>query len=465
MHKIPLYVIGLSHQTADVELRESVSFGAEEREVFLQQVKKLPGIHGLMLLSTCNRTEVYISGNELLSDKFDTSAGNNSSDFALNIARQLDLMMELEFPVFADSKKSYKYSGDEAMFHFCRVAAGLDSMVPGETQITGQVKEAWETAHSLGVTDALINKMTSYGLNAQKVARTQTELTDGAVSVSFAGVELARKIFDSFQDRMVVLVGAGETAELAARHFQEKGVGRICIVNRTPDRAQQLAESLGGQGCVAEGFGLSALKMLLGTADIVITATSGTECLITKEMIAPSVPLRPGRPLFLIDLALPRDVDPRAVELEGVYLYNLDDLQQLVQQNVKKRTREIPRAEAILRQGIAEFSLWQQRHSQGEKIAQMRMQLENFRQQELKRLRKLLSAKDLARFDRGSFKLRNKWLHLYIQGLQQSLQTEEDIRSNRVLHRLFGHYGIDGIRSTDQNIEPVGSVDGGQDEF
>jgi len=451
--------------------------GAEERKVFLQEVKKLPGIQGLMLLSTCNRTEVYISGDELAldktgsSDKSGLSVGYTSSDFASHIAGQVDTMMELEFPVFSDPQKSYKYSGDEAMFHFCRVATGLDSMVPGETQITGQVKEAWEIAHALGVTDAVINKMTSYGLNAQKEARTRTGLTDGAVSVSFAGVELARKIFDSFQDRMVVLVGAGETAELAAKHFQEKGVGRICIVNRTLSRAQQLAASLGKNGCVAEGFGLPALEVLLGTADIVITATSGTECLITKEMIAPSVPLRPGRPLFLIDLALPRDVDPRAVELEGVYLYNLDDLQKLVQQNVKKRTQEVPRAEAILRQGTAEFSIWQKRHSQGERIAQIRSQLENLRQQELKRLTKLLSAKDLAHFDRGSFKLRNKWLHLYILALQNKLQTEDDIRSAddirsyRALQRLLGHYGIDGIRTTDQDMELTGSVDGGQDEF
>jgi glutamyl-tRNA reductase len=307
---IPIALIGLSHKTASVEIRERVAFNTEEQQESIKILRETFDIDGCMILSTCNRTEVYICGEESIHE-------------IPRIRMWLDEYKRTTY--FQNDGLIYIHKGEEAVLHFFRVAAGLDSLVVGEPQITGQVKDAYQAAYELNSTNTLLNKLHNFALQAEKKVRTDTFLTDGAVSVSFAGVELARKIFSRLEDKNVLLIGAGETAELAALHFSEKGVQSFRVVNRTLSRAQELADRFRGTA-----YGLDQIPEAMQEVDIVISATASEEYVVTLALVESIIRHRYLKPLFLIDLAIPRDIDPNIDKLDGIYLYNIDDLEEIV---------------------------------------------------------------------------------------------------------------------------------------
>ena len=402
---IPLSLIGVSHKTAKVEIREELAFSREEQQKLLNELTLKFDLRGALVLSTCNRTELYLSGD--LSD-----------DQIKDLRRFLNDFKKCDY--FTNDEVIYVLKGKEAVFHFFSVFAGMDSQILGEPQITGQVKDAYHFAYEAQKTDALLNKLFNYGLQAEKKVRTETFLSDGAVSVSYAGVELARKIFTNLDDKVALLIGAGETAELASQHFVEKGVGKILIVNRTYEKAVELARRFAG-----EAYNLSELTEIIEDVDIVISATSSADYVLTREMIEPVLKKRASRPLFLIDLAIPRDIDPELDELDFIYLYNLDDLNEVVQSNLSKRKKEIPKAEKIILHFVHEFVVWLSTHASSQIINRLRNYFNNLRQNELQRLRSRLPQEGFEHVEYLTESIINKILHQHIKLLKSNLKDSQ----------------------------------------
>ncbi len=364
---IPISVLGISHKTAAVELRERVAIDVGDQKNVLDDLRKEFKLDGLLILSTCNRTEVYMSGSHL-HQKLD------------GIRSRLDQVKNCS--IYSDKNVTYEYFSDEAIRHFFKVISGMDSQIIGEVQIVTQVKDSYNLAHQSGNSDTLINRLFNFGMQVQKKVLNETFLSDGTVSVSFAGVELARKIFNQLHDRDIALVGAGKTAELAAFHFKEAGVNNIHVVNRTLSKAEELASKFQGKA-----YGLEDLSHVLEKVDIVISATASQEYVVTSSLISPK---SKHRHTFLIDLAIPRDIDPQISEIDGVYLYNLDDLNGIVENNLEKRKKEIPKATKIVEEFLREFQDWMSVYSNTAVIGKLKQHLDTLRLNEIARLKKHL---------------------------------------------------------------------------
>jgi glutamyl-tRNA reductase len=365
--QIPLGLIGISHKTAPVELREKVALSEEEQKEAVRQIMDQFSPNGCLILSTCNRTEIYLS--------------DNHPDASLEKIRHW-LNAFKKCSEYTDTDITYELHDNAAAEHFFRVLSGIDSQIVGEQQIAGQVKESYDLAHALNSTDALINKLFNFAMQAKKRVHHETFLSDGTVSISFAGVELARKIFNDLSSKHVLLIGAGKTAELAAFHFQENGVKSINVVNRTFERAQELAEKFGGKA-----FRMEQLEEALLESDIVISATSSTEYIVTSELLKPVAKKRSHRPVFFIDLAIPRDIDPAINSINSVFLYNLDDLQEIVKLNLEKRKKEIPKSMKIIQESVDEFLKWARMNSMVTVVGRLKHKLDVLRVNELERLK------------------------------------------------------------------------------
>jgi glutamyl-tRNA reductase len=421
MHQsIPIAVIGISHKTAPVEIRERVALAESELETVVKGLLGTFAIDGCMAISTCNRTEVYVSGED-----FRPEMGG--------IKEWLDDFKSCQH--FTNQQYTYTLHGPDAVRQFYCVVSGLDSQVLGEPQITGQVKESYNQAHQLNATGMVLNKLYEFGLHAQKKIRSETFLTEGAVSVSFTGVELARKIFNKLDDKNVLLIGAGETAELAATHFVERGVESISIANRTAQKARELADRFGGNA-----LGLDELSSALPQVDIVISATSSADYVVTKDMVSPVRKARRNRAIFFIDLAIPRDIDPDVDQLNNVYLYNLDDLNEVVQANIEKRKQEIPRALKIVDDYVLEFDKWLSTHSVGSTIGKLKLYFDGIRKRELDRLGKRLPRDGHEQIDHLTQSIINKIMHQHIKLLKKSaadpVQHEQHVDFVRKLYDL-----------------------------
>jgi glutamyl-tRNA reductase len=275
----------------------------------------------------------------------------------------------------------YSYRDHEAVRHLFRVSSGLDSLIVGEPQILGQVKEAYNVATAAAATGALLNKLFHWAFAVGKRVRSETALAEGAVSVSFAAVNLARKIFGHLEGRRVLVVGTGEMGKLTATHLKAQGIATLVITSRTLAHAQELADEVGG---VARPW--DALPQSLRESDIVITATGSPTAILSKTQIAAAMPASRRRPLFIIDIAVPRDVDPAAAEMEQVFLYNIDDLQTIVRENIEKRGGEATRAEQIVEDEVQKFLTWQRSRLAVPTVVALRQRFETIRQNELARL-------------------------------------------------------------------------------
>ena len=336
--KMQIVLVGMNHKTAPLAIRERLALSCGDASRAVADVRGIPQVNEALYLSTCNRVEVLAhlkegtAGIDALRS-FILAHGNLSPD-------------ELE-------ECLYVYRDDKAARHLFRVAASLDSMVMGEPQILGQVKEAYRQSVRQGASGILINKLLHHAFRVAKRVRTETAIASNAVSVSYAAVELAKKIFGRLEGKTILLVGAGEMSELAARHLLKNGAGKIVVVNRTLENAVRLAEEFQG---VPEEF--DRLEEQLEEADIVISSTGASGYVVTEAMVRTALRRRKNRFLFLIDIAVPRDIDPAAGEIDNVYLYNIDHLQEIVDGNMKTRMREAEKAERIVEEETLRFTEW-----------------------------------------------------------------------------------------------------------
>lgn len=418
-NRIPLGLIGISHHTAPVELREKVALSEEEQKLAITQITGQLEVNGCLVLSTCNRTEVYIS-DEHLDESF------QKIRTWLNELKQCN--------TYTDAQVTYELTEEEAAEHFFKVLSGLDSQIIGEQQITGQVKDSYELTHTLKGTDTLINKLFNFAMQAKKRVHNETFLSDGTVSISFAGVELARKIYNDLSNKHVLLIGAGKTAELAAFHFQESGVKSISVANRTLVRAEELAEKFGGKA-----YRMDQLPEALADADIVISATSSTEYILTTEMLKPISKKRNHRPIFLIDLAIPRDIDPAINTIDSVFLYNLDDLEEIVKINLEKRRKEIPRSMKIIREIVDEFQEWVRLNSMTTVAGRLKKKLDELRINEIERLKAKLPQNGYrAEVEHLTESIINKVVRQHVKALKKVAHDPEQYnRQVEMINRIY----------------------------
>lgn len=331
-----ILALGVNHKTASVEVREKVAFAAEQLELALQSLTQLGHVSESVIVSTCNRTELYC---------------HLEQDDLTPVIEWLAAFHQI--PVDELSQYIYQHADEQAVSHLMSVAAGLDSLVLGEPQILGQVKQAYQQAKEAGTVGTIFERLFQSTFAIAKDVRTHTEVGQNAVSVAFAAVNLAKHIFSSLDKATVLLVGAGETAELAARHLSEQGVAKMLIANRTRSRGEALAAAVGG-----EAHSLSDLHHLLPQADIVISSTASPLPIVGKGLVESAVKKRRHRPMLLIDLAVPRDIEEQVGDLDDVFLYTVDDLQSIVSANRKQRETEAAAAMRMVEQQAAAFSAW-----------------------------------------------------------------------------------------------------------
>ncbi len=363
-----LVVLGLNHRTAPVEVRERIVFDAGRMPTALASLHALPGVQEALIVSTCNRTEIYCvggSGADPLEGWLVAESGGNRP-----IAECL-----------------YRIEGPEAVRHVFSVAAGLDSLILGEPQILGQLKDSYRAAQKAGTSGALLNRLFQTTFSVAKRVRSETAIGASAVSVAFAGIQLARRIFAGFERHTALLVGAGEMIELAARHLHAQKIGRMIIANRSANRAERLAE-----GLQASAISLDALATHLPAADIVVSSTARPGLVIGLDAVQKALEQRRHRPMFMLDLAVPRDIDPRVGALEDAYLYTIDDLRQVVDENVKARQEEAAVARRLIDVQVAEFMAGLKVLDAVPMIRELRGQAEAARDQTLEQARRLLAA-------------------------------------------------------------------------
>jgi len=356
--------IGLNHETAPVSVRERMAIGAESQGKALQWIKGQPGIEEIVILSTCNRVEFYFLA-QGRSSQWDTTI---KELFQHNFGLQADLWEPF----------LYQYSGQKAVAHLFSVTSGMDSMVVGEPQITGQVKEAYRQAVDHKTVGTILNRLLHKSFSVCKRVRTETELATRAVSVSYVAVELAKKIFGELDNRTALLAGAGEMAELAATHLVSNGIGRVFIASRTLANAQELAKTIRG-----DAIPFASILDHLRKIDILICSTAAPNYILRAEQIREALRARKHQPVFIIDIAVPRNIDPMANELKNVYLYNMDDLQKVMQANMAERKKELKRAEGIVREEVDEFFRWLYSLDLVPTITSLRKRADEIRTQEL----------------------------------------------------------------------------------
>ena len=366
-----LFLLGVSHRTAPLELRERLDFSSRDVGAAVERLASRASATESVVLSTCNRSEIYVA----------------SEDPERAREELVAFLSEYHgLPRDAFSPHLFALDDAEAARHLFRVAAGLDSLVVGEPQILGQVKDAFQVAAQRHCTGPLLGKAFEWAFGVGKRVRSETALGEGAVSASFAAVALARKIFGRLNGRSALVVGAGETSTLTAEHLKGHGVGEIIVTSRTAAHAESLAERVGGHAAPWGDLGAALSK-----ADIVVTATGSQRPIITREMVSSTTGRQRPDPLFIIDLAVPRDVDPAVGEIEQVFLYNIDDLQNLVNENLSRRGAEIARAEAIVSEELARFAAWQRSRAAVPTVVALRQRFDAIRRAELQRLEGKLS--------------------------------------------------------------------------
>lgn len=403
-----LIVVGLNHRSAPIEVRERLTFAEHALPEALRALLARPGILEGAILSTCNRTEVYAAVRH--------AAGEGVLVRFLTDHHHLP---EAEF-----AGHLYVYRDLEAVHHLFRVASGLDSLVLGEPQILRQVRDAFACATAAQSIGPLFHGLFRAAITTGKRARTETGIGKGGFSIGHAAVDLARSIFGSLHGTTVLLLGAGKMSELAARHLVASGVHFVMVANRTYEKAVSLAERLGGQAIRYDDF-----PDRLGTADIVISSTASPTPVVHRETLLPGLRRRRGRPLFLIDIAVPRDIAPDVGTLDNVFLYDMDDLEEVVADMARERAGEAARVEAIIAEEAANFLAWRRTLDAAPVVTQLREKHEEIRQAELARLRRQLPD-DLPesvwqRIDVATRSMMNRVVRDPIQRLKEAVSGEK----------------------------------------
>ena len=386
-----LYAIGLNHTSAPVDIRERVTFGPDIVVAALRSLLAVSGVREAVILSTCNRTELYCSAK--------SSAAPALRDW---MATFHGLAPE------AVARYLYVHQDQQAVRHLLSVASGLDSLILGEPQILGQVKAAYQTACDAQATGKLLGRLFQHSFATAKQVRTDTAIGDSPVSVAFAAVSLARQIFATLEKQTAMLIGAGETVELAARHLHQLGIGQMIIANRTVERAPQLAAQFD-----AFAIGLTEIQAHLPQADIVISSTASPLPILGKGTVESALRKRRHRPIFMVDIAVPRDIEPEVGSLRDIYLYTVDDLDEVIQDNMRSRQRAAEQAKDIIQLQVDEFLTWLRSLDAVGLIQDFRGQAEAIRDEVLERAQRQLrngkSADEALEF--LAHTLTNKLLH------------------------------------------------------
>ncbi len=416
-----LLALGINHKTAPISLRERVTFSPETLDQALESLLAQPMVQGGVVLSTCNRTELYLSVEQ-------------QDDLHERLVRWLCDYHQLDEAEVRNSL--YWHHDNDAVSHLMRVASGLDSLVLGEPQILGQVKKAFSDSQRGHTQSSELERMFQKSFSVAKRVRTETEIGASAVSVAFAACTLARQIFESLSKVTVLLVGAGETIELAARHLREHNVSKMIIANRTRERAQRLADEVG-----ADVIELSEIDERLKEADIIISSTASPLPIIGKGMVERALKARRNQPMLLVDIAVPRDVEPEVGKLANAYLYSVDDLQSIIQHNLAQRKAAAVQAETIVAQEASEFMAWLRAQGATETIREYRSQAEQVRDD--------LTARAIAALQQGgdaeaimqdlAWKLTNRLIHAPTKSLQQAARNGDEER----LHILRNSLGLE----------------------
>ena len=414
-----IVIVGLSHRTAPIGVREALAFPPERIPEALSRLRSEVGLAEAMILSTCNRVEVYGREGE-----------RPSGDALVAFLAAFHGRPRAEIESFL-----YRLAGEDAVRHAFRVTASLDSMVLGEPQILGQVKEAYQAAEEAGSLGSMLNALRNRSLAAAKRARTETGIGQNAVSISYVAVELARKIFGELKDRKVLLVGAGKMSELAAKHLVRSGAHATVLGGRTFVRAAELAAALGGHAAPFE-----SLREELSRADIVISGTGAHGVVIKREDVEAA---RSGqaRPLFLIDIAVPRDIEAEVGKLDGVFLYDIDDLKSVAEANLRERRKQAAGAEAIVEREVKEFLGWHKSRDVVPLLVEMRQRADEIRQAEIEKVRKRLgplSPEQEEALDQATAAIVNKLLHPPTVHLKETAQNGHPPEYIALIRKLLG---------------------------
>ncbi len=413
-------LVGLSHKTAPVEIRERLAIPEPALPRALEALRNYGSVREGLILSTCNRVEVFARGEP--SSELEHSLHCFLADYH-------------GLPFASIHPYLYHYREREAIRHLFRVTASLDSMVVGEPQILGQVKSAYAAAHAAGTASGLLEEVMSRALNVAKKIRHETGIGQSAVSISYAAVELARKIFGSLEAKTVLVIGAGEMSELAARHLMSSGAATLFLTNRSFDRAVELAALLGGRAVPFE-----ELFETMSQADIVISSTAAPHFILNKSDGPRLMAKRRNRPMFFIDIAVPRDIDPELNKIDNIFLYDIDDLEQVVESNRRGRQREAERGEELIEHEVDRFLAYVRSLEVVPTIVSLQARLEEIRRGEVERLRgKLgpLSPEQEQALDALTRGIINKILHEPMTQLKSAAQQPDSLRIVDIVRKVF----------------------------
>ncbi|MDQ3688206.1 MAG: glutamyl-tRNA reductase [Acidobacteriota bacterium] len=420
---MPIVLVGLNHKTAPVEVRERLAFTDEACAASLRALVDGEVIREGLIVSTCNRVEILAAGVE-----------ERAAEAASRIGSFLSESRSLPPEVFG--AHLYTHRDGAAVRHIFRVASSLDSMVVGEPQVLGQVRHAYSVAVEAGTAGRVLHRLVHHAFRVAKRVRTETGIAASAVSISYTAVELGRKIFGSLKGATVLLVGAGEMAELAAKHLAGAGASRILVANRTPHAAAELASKFGGHA-----VDFSRLVERLAEADIVICSTAASEYVITPEMASAARAARRNRPAFFIDISVPRNIDPAVGELDNLFVFDVDDLEAVVVSNIREREREAERAELIVESEVMQFQQALRDLRIGPTVGALRERLHEMAREEMKRQRHrlgVLTPEQEKAVEALLMSTVNKISHPVISRLRRSYDTgdEENIQVWRDIFRL-----------------------------
>ena len=407
-----LRLIGVNHKTAPIALREKIAFGRDELPEATRALAAMPGVAECMIVSTCNRVELLaaVEGSEV------------------QVAGFLADFFGIEASLLAPHL--YEYQDKDAVRHLFRMAASLDSMVVGEPQILGQVKEAFAAARAAGTVSSQLEHLLQSAFAAAKKARSETGIGSNTVSIASVAVDLARKIFGSLEGRTVFLVGAGKMSELAARHLVQQGAGAILVSNRTAERARRMAEEIAGP-VVPQVIAFEQLYEAASRADIVISSTGAPHPIFRREHGQAFLHKRRNRPMFFIDIAVPRDVDPEMNELDGIFVYDIDDLQQVAAAHMEARSRQAVDAETLIAFEVERFHQRQRTVNAAPAIIALQKKAEEIRMAEIQRMHNRLgslTAEQLAAVEALTRGLVNKFLHPPMHALKQAAREGDEAR-------------------------------------
>ena len=403
-----LLSLGINHLTAPVDIREKVAFAPEQVTGALQELQGIPAVNESVIVSTCNRTEIYCDA---------------SSDCSQLITRWLGE----HHGIHENGLDPYIYThaDQEVARHLFRVASGLDSMVLGEPQILGQLKDSYDRARGDNAINSILDRLFQHSFSVAKRVRTDTEIGANPVSVAFAAVNLSKQIFGDLSKLRALLIGAGETIELVSRHLKSQQIGAVTIANRSVDRARLLAEQIGG-----DAIQINAVPEYLAQVDIVISSTASQLPILGKGAIESALKQRKRKPIFMVDLAVPRDIEPEAGKLQDIYLYSVDDLNNVVDENLKGREVAAEAAQEIVNLEVGLFQQWLKTHQSADQIRQLRDGAEFVKQQAIeKALAQLKQSSDPEEaLKRMANDITNKLLHKPTIEMRKALQEGDEAR-------------------------------------